>query len=312
MSLSTLSAPLRVDWDADWSDAALSRCVAGRVVDAGVFFVSVDGGYLGLPALGLRPLFESAEVTVRLRPADLGHVAIRELGMMPPARVLLEVDGAEEFDTTEAGVAALGYLRIPLGVSIVPARDNVHEIPRVADMARRLGASEIHLPNPNVHDDAARERFLAPLRESDLAAFRAGVAPKLEGWREALAFHVHDLFLWELFHPGGMGAEGRAEYGGCQAAGARAYVAPSGELYACTAMPIPLGNLRTTSLTDLYARTTRARLRAHIERGAKACEGCTLSASCRGGCRGLAMLRDGDFDGRDLLGASLDARLEAT
>jgi selenobiotic family peptide radical SAM maturase len=76
---------------------------------------------------------------------------------------------------------------------------------------------------------------------------------------------------------------GRAPFAGCTGHGCGAafnFVAllPDGEVHACRKLPSRLGNLRTHSLTEIYATPLAAAYRA----GPQACQDCRLQTHCRG------------------------------
>jgi radical SAM protein with 4Fe4S-binding SPASM domain len=71
-------------------------------------------------------------------------------------------------------------------------------------------------------------------------------------------------------------------------------VQPNGDLLPCRRLPIPVGNLTKTPLTDLYYGSELFQaLRAH--RVSRGCEDCRFARRCRGGLRCLAYAVTGDL-----------------
>lgn len=310
MPLDLLDAPLRVTWDLHGphgaAPAAVTRSVAARLVEAGVFFV----------ALGARPLVhpDAADLFSRLRAggcrltlacsgsgeelAGLAAVAAADT-ILIDAAPFLQADGID----TVALAGVLETLRrraMTPGLQLVPTRTTLPLLPALFDFCRAHGVTEVKLPNtpvPAAVTPAWQAELLDP---AALADFRAALGPDPASVARGLTLEVHDLFLWEILLPPGSSA-GRGEYGGCQAGNSLAHIDAAGVLYPCASWPQPLGSLVTSTLEELWATPARLALRDEVAAIPPGCRGCCDYSSCFGGCRGLSRTVAPAASGRDLL-----------
>ena len=74
----------------------------------------------------------------------------------------------------------------------------------------------------------------------------------------------------------------------CRAGDRLITVAPNGDVYPCRRMPIRVGNLMETPLTELYWASEELRVLRDTARVPQGCEGCRYAAWCCGGDRCLA------------------------
>lgn len=79
----------------------------------------------------------------------------------------------------------------------------------------------------------------------------------------------------------------------CKAGNSLITVMPNGDLYPCRRMPIPVGNVLETPLSELYHCKTFKELRSR-EKISEACRGCIYAKACRGGLRCLSYAVTGD------------------
>lgn len=85
---------------------------------------------------------------------------------------------------------------------------------------------------------------------------------------------------------------------GCQAGHGQAAISPTGDVYPCVLLPIRVGNIRTSSLTEIWQSSPiLARIRDRSQLGG-ACGSCELVDKC-GGCRALAYAQTGDYMAAD-------------
>ncbi|WP_459941521.1 hypothetical protein [Deferrisoma palaeochoriense] len=270
-----LSAPVRVTWDLP-PDPDLARALWGRLCEARVLFVEVHVAPTALA--GLSGLAHGWAEASGPRPSLLGRadpllaafealgpraVAEAEVKVLPPYR-------------PERSVEALAGATHRLGPALWCDPEGLGELPEAVRLARAYGLSGVDLLNPPA---PAR-----PLSAGDRA--RAAELWRAEG--EGLEARVHDLFLARDM---GLDVSG---YRGCQGASFLAHVTAEGRLVACRTHPVDLGDLASTPLTGLWAAPRRAEAAARLGAVPEACGACGLSASCRGGCPGLA-----GPDGRD-------------
>jgi radical SAM protein with 4Fe4S-binding SPASM domain len=100
---------------------------------------------------------------------------------------------------------------------------------------------------------------------------------------------IHHYGLWELLRAAGASPHGEDAPGaGCQAGSALGYIDPSGILYPCAALPVPLARVGEGDIAEAWAGAELAALRERIARVPGRCAGCPSEPTCRGGCRGWA------------------------
>ncbi len=83
----------------------------------------------------------------------------------------------------------------------------------------------------------------------------------------------------------------------CSAGHNSLYISPYGDVYPCVQMPLPTGNLREQSFTDIWYGSERMlRVRNVRESDLAICTDCSIRHHCQR-CPGLAFMEDGNLDG---------------
>ncbi len=283
-----LSAPLRVTWDLP-RDPERARTLWRRLGRGRVLFVEaqvtaqsvaalegLEAPPEGAPAPRLSLLGGAAELAAGLARLGTDALAGSELLVLPPYAPPAAMDALRD-----------GQRKVT--PALWSTAEGVAELAAAAAAARVLGAAAVAVLNPC--------QPAAPLT----AAQRAAAA---QAWRataaDDLGLRVHDLFLAEE-----LGLEPFRGYAGCQAASTLAHLDAEGQLRACRSLPLPLGDLGASELVTLWAAPERRSLAAQLAAAPRACAGCSLETSCRGGCRGYApdLARDPACGGRRGAGA---------
>jgi len=272
-----LSAPLRVTWDLP-AEPGLAALLWGRLVEGRVLFAEVRIGPSSLPGLaGLAGALAAPagvrgpRLTALGRPEEL--LAARE-ALGPQALAGCELEMLPPF-APELAVEELAALTRRLVPCVWATPEGLTWFSAALEIARGYGLAAVAVLNPPAP--------APPLGPADRAA-----AARV--WRErgapGIELRVHDLFLAE-----DLGLSPFQGYHGCQAAGALAHVTDRGRLLACRTVPADradLGDLASRPLAELWNEARRRELRAELASPPAACQPCTLTASCAGGCRGLA------------------------
>ncbi|MRR37206.1 hypothetical protein EG829_21615, partial [bacterium] len=202
MPIDLLDTPLRVTWDLSDrgvpAEAGVVRLVAARLVEAGVFYVTLEQQPLLHPCCAelleqLRQGGCAVQVQCAASPAELSVVA----GGMATAQLLLDAaafaDGRAQLDTAGLG-SALERLRqagCEPALVLTPKRTNLHLIPALFDFAKGSGIGRIKLPNTRVDASFGAGERERPLTAPDLDRLRSvltATAARLKG----LALEVHD------------------------------------------------------------------------------------------------------------------------
>lgn len=312
MAVDLLDAPLRVSWDITGSGSCLPAdqltSVAEQLLDAGVFFVSLEANPLAHPEIIplLKLLVSGCQVSLVMQGTEA------ELGLLEqiPTGVQLFLDCTQSVQ----GLSFNGELLHPVLSRIrnagrepaliwLPRRG---ELPVLLELLSFCAVESIRgfkLPNQKIGVSCGPEQAQNLPDCNDLdqltKAIRKSGLPKVP----ELKFDVHDLFVWELLQP--LSGGQRSEYGGCQAANSLGHVAADALLWPCSSWPEPLGNLLETDLIDLWQSDRRLEIRRQIAEIPVGCHGCRDYDSCFGGCRGLSSFCRDDHLKRDLLCAGV-------
>lgn len=310
MSLDLLDTPVRLTWDLHGPGEPLAAAelltIAGRIADAGVFYLTLEERPLVHPVL--------APLLARLSGSGCRLVVVctgaeEELGALETsARPLpaVELDlapflGAAGVDLPRLRrvLDRLRQAHVAVTLRLIPLRSNLIEIPRLLRLCQELGTGRFRLPNARIGDRFRGYAADELPRWEDLANFRHCWAAATAAGGELPALEIHDLFLWEIMSPAS--DQGRSEYGGCQAANSLGHVDAQGTVFACAAWPEALGSLRHEPFEQIWQSPRRLALRASIAQVPDGCRGCRDLAVCLGGCRGLGTLLNSAGGGRDLM-----------
>ncbi len=305
MRMDLLDAPVRVTWRLSGRSGALSTenllRVADRLLDAGVFFVMLDGAPMRHEGIDhLLPHLQKAgcrvSVVCGLHPGEVLHPVCSD----GPIDLLIEATSAcEESDLSllEAQVDRARSRDLEPGILFRPSPQNLLQIQDLLPFCAGLGIKRLKLPNMAIDDS------LNPPSDSDLIGpahveqLKNAVADDADPSRQGVVLEIHDLFLWELLHPDA--STRREGYVGCQAANSLAHVAANGDLMPCSSWPLSLGSLLNESLIELWQSPRRFEVRRMVEALPEDCRRCGDLGVCFGGCRGLALSR-GDRNGRQM------------
>ncbi|MDT8440976.1 MAG: SPASM domain-containing protein [Desulfuromonadales bacterium] len=312
MSLDLLDTPLRLTWDFPCRDSGLHDSdllrIADRIVDAGLFFVSLEGAPLRAPAcIPLLDRLLAGGCQVRLV-CNGSEEELSGLGRLTdrPVELLLEVgtrlgntDGHMDASALDATLEQMRRAGAEPGLTLTPLRANLGTLAALLRFCQARQVKRLRLPNANI---GARFECYRPddlPRWSDLEAFAAAWRRETFAVSDWPTLEIHDLFLWEILAPDNRQA--RAEYGGCQAGNSLGHVDADGLLHPCAAWPAPLGALLDAPLEQLWRSPQRLTTRRQVATTPAGCQGCRDLPICFGGCRGLALHLNQANGERDLM-----------
>lgn len=310
MNLDLLDTPVRLTWDILCDEPApgqtLLADIAERIVEAGVFFVSLQGQPLLHENIGdvVKPLAGRCRLSIHCK-GDPAEAEI--LSSLPQTGVQVLLD-TNSFVLRQSGVSTERLERVvtelrDTGVepvlSLTPLRQNLSEIPDLIRFCADLDISKIKLPNAHIGASFAEYSPALLPRAEDLEGFR-------DVWHEFRmsntplpAMEIHDLFLWEIMTPGEK--QNRSEYGGCQAGNSLGHIDQKGVVHPCAAWPHPLGTLPAQTLESVWSSKERQSVCEKIASTPVGCNGCRDLHVCFGGCRGLALHLNRRAGERDLM-----------
>ncbi|NJC86995.1 MAG: SPASM domain-containing protein [Desulfuromonas sp.] len=308
MGLDLLDTPVRLTWDLHGPGQPLSDgamlAIAGRIVDAGVFFVTLEARPLVHPALP-EILAELVAGGCQVQVACAGdeeELAALEALPIPRPRVQLDIaaflpDAIHDAGRLRIVLERLRHIGIDPTLCLIPLKSNLPMIPSLLRLCRELGAGRFKLPNARIGDTFQSCPIADLPRWQDLEAYRAQWAAANVSAADLPELEIHDRFLWEIMTP--ENDQARSEYGGCQAANSLGHVDASGTVHPCAAWPEVLGSLCGADLERIWLSPARFAVRERIARIPAGCAGCRDYPLCLGGCRGLGESLNQAAGGRD-------------
>jgi len=297
------TAPLRLTWDWGWPPIAhpgapprrpppeLARAIGAAIVRARVLLLEV--GYPDPAAL-----FDG-----ELAAALAGFAGSLSLVLSPlAAAALVDTEpwkalGAEEvwLDATPGGAV------IPAGLQAWPAvrfyltSGNLDAVAARIELAVTGGATAISLPNLPLFGEVLRAAESVTPSAGQLRSFAARIAVAI-ATRPGIDLRVHHYGLWQALRSEGVQPQAEESPGaGCQAGSALAYIDPTGVLYPCASLPVPLARMGEGEIGAAWSGETLTALREGIARLPAVCADCRVLSSCRGGCRGWAHFLAGSW-----------------
>lgn len=221
-----------------------------------------------------------------------------KLKTLSPAYVQISVEGPEEihdrirgrgsYRMAVEGAKHLIRESIPVSFSVTLHRVNRNGFPHVARLARKLGVRMVW-SDRLVPFGRAGENGLERVTEDELSAFHLKMVEERKSADRSFFSKTRVSMHRALqFHEGG----GRPYR--CQAGNLLLAIDPQGTVYPCRRMPVGVGNIFESSLSEIYRENKfLARLRGE-ESIPEGCRACFYSKLCRGGLRCLSYAVWGD------------------
>jgi radical SAM protein with 4Fe4S-binding SPASM domain len=222
----------------------------------------------------------------------------RRLRKLRPAYVQVSIEGSRtthdrirgsgNFDLTVTAIERLMRQGIRTIISFSAHRGNFREFPEVCRLGRTLQVSRVWADRvvPLGSGAELREQVLTPEETCEFfhimrEARREAAAPWFH--RTEIAMHRALQFL--------MGG-GRPYH--CTAGDSLITVQPNGDVFPCRRMPVRVGNLMETALTELYYESDLLCALRDRTRVSQGCEACCFARVCRGGLKCLSYATTGD------------------
>ena len=239
---------------------------------------------------------------------------IAEVGI---ARVSISLDGADAethdtfrgipgaYDAAMAGIRNLKACEIPFQINTTVAQHNMAELDELVTVAEQLGAAALHLfllVPVGCGVQIVEEQMISPEDYERVLNWAYDVS-------QSSAMQVKVTCAPHYFrvvrqrggsikghgHPGRGGAHGMsAMTKGCLAGQAVCFVSSRGEVYPCGYLPVSAGNVRKTSLREIWGNAEPFKLLRDPSQLKGKCGPCEYNRIC-GGCRARAFGAMGDF-----------------
>ena len=198
-----------------------------------------------------------------------------------------KIRGSGTFNQSVLALKCLVKERINSAISFTAHKANYREFSEVAQIGMRLGVSRVWadrfipwgigsaMEEQVLSQDETRE-FIEIMYKAHNEAARRFCTTEIS-MRRALQFLVGGGTPYE-----------------CHAGDTLVALQPNGDLYPCRRMPITVGNLLETSLTELYHNNKLFHSLRDRNRISEGCEECSYSSQCRGGLKCLSYALTGD------------------
>ena len=263
----------------------------------------------------------SVELGMRTCLASNGTVITRDVAQQIAdariARVSISLDGAgaETHDTFRGipgayaaameGIRNLEAHEVPFQINTTVAQHNMGELDELVAVTEQLGAAALHLfllVPVGCGVQIAEEQMISPEDYERVLNWAYDVS-------QASVMQVKVTCAPHYFrvvrqrggsikghgHPGRGGAPGMsAMTKGCLAGQAVCFVSSRGEVYPCGYLPVSAGNVRSTSLREIWENAEPFKLLRDPSQLKGKCGPCEYNRIC-GGCRARAFGAVGDF-----------------
>jgi len=217
---------------------------------------------------------------------ELARLGVRgvQVSMEGPAELHDGIRGSESFASALAGTEHLLEAGLTVTWNVTVSRINARGMPELAALASSVGVQRLGFSRlvSVGHGEGLRQEMLAPSELAEI--YRRLFSLALPGCEIVTG----DPVAAQMQCPPPDSSLARTiPCGGCAAGVSGLTILADGTVVPCRRLEIPIGNVRTDSLREIWATSeVLAGLRDKSRYGGK-CGGCDRWADCRG-CRGVA------------------------
>ena len=280
--------PLIVYWDInpEQSDDDIALRICGELVDAGIFVLDLRDLSPQQGGVTDRILKRLSKERIKIKLTTDIAVLRGPAELLKDVRLFIEFDSLELFrsgmDDLLGGIRK-GYAA---GVSFGLNSSNFMELPGFISLCIDNKIENISIPIQRAYEG---DTFYP---DPDQASGLSNALDKLD--MEHLNLSIHDPFLWKMFYN-----KKNPNEDGCNAAKTMMYISKDLEVTPCPIMPVSIGNLRDTSLKEIFSSMKRQEFRDKLLTMPDECGACALLAKCKGGCRGRSYVISGSLNKKD-------------
>lgn len=229
-------------------------------------------------------LLSNGTLVDRERAQMLAALGVRgvQVSIEGPEAVHDGIRGPGSYRAAVRGTEELLAAGVPVTFNVTLSRLNAPHLEAMLAAAAALGVPRVGFSRlvPSGQGAALREQMLGP--DEVAALYRRLFAFSTPG----LQVVTGDPVAWQL-QAGVVGPSGCSPLGGCAAGVSGLTLLPDGTILPCRRLEVPLGNVRTDSLREIWATSeVLGRLRTQSLYGGK-CGACPRWSGCRG-CRAIA------------------------
>jgi radical SAM protein with 4Fe4S-binding SPASM domain len=251
-------------------------------------------------------LLTNGTLVDRSRALSLAALGVQgvQVSFEGPQPVHDKIRGRGAFRAAAAGVRVLAEAGLPVTLNVTLSRLNAPYAPKMAAIARQMGATRLGFSRlvPTGRGRALWDQMLTPAEVASLyATLFAQEAPGLQ-------IVSGDPVAAQMREPA-PSATGGGPFGGCAAGVSGLTLLPDGTILPCRRLEIPLGNVRTDSLREVWASSAVLAGLRDQRRYRDQCGACARWSGCRG-CRAIAFAVGGAGGNSDPFGPDPQCFLE--
>jgi len=265
-----------------------------------VFFIAKKAVELGLkPVLATNGTLITEDIAKKIRESGIARVSISIDGATPEAHDdFRKVPGA--FEGAIRGIKILKKFEIPFQINTTVTKTNIEEIPKVHELAKKLGAVAHHIfvlvpvgRGKDIKESLTPEEYEEVLnwfyeqRDKTSLQLKATCAPTYYRILRERAKKEGKKVTFETF---GLDAVTR----GCLAGTGFCFISHTGIVQTCGYLEVECGNLRKQTFKDVWENSEVFRNLRDFTKYKGKCGRCEYIRVC-GGCRARAYAATGDY-----------------
>jgi len=294
MNLNNLKVPLIVYWDinplSDITQHAVHSICDGLVRNR-IFVINIWDSSPTIrkeTSLILKRLRnENINITLTINNKAVRSLELREF-MPALKKILIHYETLEQLTSGLEKIKSYQIEELPVGIAFFVDEETYRNIPDVLKLCLEAGIKDIHIPIQRPKSD---QGIFYP--DEEITGWLLNEIKDIK--KDNLNINVHDPFLWTIFNNGVATKDTK----GCQGANTMVYISGDLDITPCPLLPIVLGNLKSTTLTEIFLSHERQQSLRRLSIPPEECRSCDRLNECSGGCRGRAYILYKTFDKRD-------------
>ena len=281
----------------DWEEAYGVQFDSSFTVTGGEPFLRSDFNAI-LDALHQRGfdtyILTNGTLISRERAGELADLGVRgvQISLEGPEQIHDSIRGAGSFAASMNGIQNIVRSGIELTLNTTLSEINAPHFMEMISLASALGAQKLGFSRlvPSGGGKSLIGRMLGTAAVEDL--YRKIFSPETEKNAGDLKIVTGDPVASQYRSPDRTSSGSSVPSGGCAAGVSGLTIMPDGTVTPCRRLPVPIGNVRTDSLREIWASSEVLQsLRTRSLYQGK-CGDCSRWASCRG-CRAIAFAAAG-------------------
>jgi radical SAM protein with 4Fe4S-binding SPASM domain len=272
-----------------------------QLAQAGVLFLTLMGGEFFMRPDANEILAKAHELGFALKVLTTGHHITDKraefLATLRPLQIDISIYGSKpaiheeitnqqgSWERSTAAIRRLVARKIPVVLKTPVMDNNVSDLEDIAAMARELGARFTFDPKLTAVENGDLETTRGRMNQEQLANFYGNTMA------EFVEASYGDIASYDM-HPLGQTP--------CRAGQDICSINPSGEVWPCNSLPMPVGSLKTHSFAEIWSGSAQLEgVRTLKWASIQECNECPVRSYCTR-CHGMAHIEDGNMKGPSL------------